>query len=256
MDKDKLLEYVVYGLAGVFMIFEIALKLMPRAMPNLLGNNEISIFVMIIVIFISIVNHKVSEISRSVKSIRRFSSKADAFDHVAKQIAKAKECIDDVTLSWSDFVPYTGTQERNACEKYKEAMKEACKNIPYREVSSMPKIYLERTESLFGFENYSLVYYDIESHKMPLTSYIIIDKKEVILGFDRKNRESSESCELVLLSLRNSDLVEYYCNNFNSLWRDGTIIKIGTTIKRNEFESIKKKRLNFKKGIESETTNC
>lgn len=120
--------------------------------------------------------------------------------------------------------------------------------IKYREVSSLTdEHYFRRSINLIekGYYSYHLGYYDISENPVPLISYIIIDSKEVVLGFYRVPVLPLEG--EVYLCITQSILVRLFRDYFETLWTGSTKVKEADWVNKDLISQIKKK-LNIEGG--------
>jgi len=195
----------------------------------------------------TILNQKIVDITNAIEKHSQinaytFTNIAEVYKSIAKKIDGAKQCIEDIT--WGSYTNYRTEEEQTAYEEYVASMKVACakKNISYKEVSSLSDMmYLKRSKELFEFTNYSLRYYNIENYIAPLNSYIIIDKKEVILGFVRERDRYIPKDSMIFLCVTEPNLVAYYIDYFNSIWEKGQKIKEASVIYNDKLKEIENK---------------
>ena len=244
-------------------------------------NNELTIIIMLITACITLLTQAILKIKKSIDKYNTklddrlrnitdkiekhpqinactFTNIAEVYKYIAEKIYGAKQYVEDIT--WGSYTNYRTEEEQTAYKEYENSMKVACakKNISYKEVSSLSDImYLNRSKELFKFTNYSLRYYNIDNYVVPLNSYIIIDKKEVILGFLRERNRNFPKDSMVFSSITEPNLVAYYIDYFNSLWEKSQKIKESNIIDNNKLNEIENKLGNkgVKKKKNLETLN-
>ena len=199
------------------------------------------------------VNSKIKESTDSlIEMIRNlrggevlpFENVAELYDYVTAKLSTASKSVDDIT--WGSRKGYRTKVERETYEKYLKAIEGVCEKetIKYREVSSLTdEHYFRRALNLIkkGYYSYHLGYYDISKNPVPLISYIIIDSKEVVLGFYRGPEGE------VYLSVRQFDLVKLFESYFETLWDRSTKVKEADWVNEDLINQIKKK-LNIEGG--------
>jgi hypothetical protein len=131
-----------------------------------------------------------------------------------------------------------------------KAIESVCRKgtIKYREVSSLTdEHYFRHSLNLIekGYYSYHLGYYNISENPVPLMSYIIIDFKEIVLGFYRVLLLSSEG--EVYLSISQPILVRLFKDYFETLWAGSVEVKEASMVNYNLINQIKKK-LNIEEG--------
>jgi len=172
-----------------------------------------------------------------------FRDITEVYKYITKKIKNAEISIDDIT--WGSYTKCRSVNDQKEYDDFIIAMKTACQNsnLCYREVSSLSdEPYLSRSESLFEFDNYNLKYYNIKDTNIPLSSYIMIDKEEVILGFIKEKNNPILKNNITFLSTKDPDFIQLYSNYFDSLWEKGRKIKENDYI---DYEKIKNIRDSF-----------
>lgn len=202
------------------------------------------------------VNSKVEEstsrLIREIKNLRgvevlRFENVANLYNYVTTKLSTVNKSVDDIT--WGSRKGYRTEIEKEAYENYLKAVEAVCQKgtIKYREVSSLTdEHYFQRSMNLIteGHYSYHLGYYDISQNPAPLISYIILDSKEVVLGFYRVPLLPSEG--EVYLSIAQPDLVRLFEDYFETLWLGSAKVKEATKVNHDLIYQIKKK-LNIEK---------
>ena len=177
-----------------------------------------------------------------------FENVAELYDYVAVKLSTTSKSVDDIT--WGSRKGYRTKVEEEAYENYLKAVESVCRKgtIKYREVSSLTdEHYFRRSLNLIekGYYSYHLSYYNISENPVPLMSYIIIDSKEVVLGFYRVPLLSSEG--EVYLSVSQPILVRLFEDYFETLWAGSVKVKEASMVNYDLINQIKKK-LNIEEG--------
>ncbi len=175
-----------------------------------------------------------------------FETVGKLYNYVAEKLNSASKSIDDIT--WGSRKGYRTEAEEKAYNNYLEAIEAVCKKgtVKYREISSLTdEHYFWRSMNLIekGYYSYHAGYYDISENTVPLMSYIIIDSKEVVLGFYRVPTLPSEG--EIYLSVSQPMLVNLFKDYFETLWVGSVKIKEAKTINCDILNQIKK-NLNIK----------
>lgn len=197
---------------------------------------------------ISLIGESTTRIENKIQDLEGskvlyFENVAEVFNYVATKIENATKSIDDITWGFRRREDYRTTAEEEAYENYLKAMEAVCKkgNIKYREISSLiDEHYFQRSMNLIQKEyiSYHLGYYDISSAP-PLMSYIIIDSKEVIIGFYRVPFLSPEG--EIYLSITQPEIVKLFQDYFEVLWIHSRKVKEGRRIDQLLIDEIKRK---------------
>lgn len=176
--------------------------------------------------------------------VLRFKNITEVYNYIAGKISSAEETVDDIT--WGSRKEYRTQDEKIAYQNYLNVMAQSCQKqqITYREISSLAnEHYFKRAENLLKYYNYRLGYHDISHFTVPLMSFIIIDSKEVMMGFYRVPTLSPEG--EVYLSIKNPVILSLYRDYFETLWASSIKLKEGDEIDTSAIGSIKA-RLNIK----------
>ena len=168
-----------------------------------------------------------------------FRDVAEVYRYIARRLDAASESVDDIT--WGSRKEYRSSEEQQAYAEYVKSLRNACaiRGVRYREVSSLTdEHYFRRSIDLVkeGHYSYHLGYYDTSAVKIPLISYIIIDKNEAIFGFYRVPILSMEG--EVYLRITDEATLPLFKDYFETLWAGSTKIKEGNTIDWNTIKSL------------------
>jgi len=163
--------------------------------------------------------------------IRHFKDVGEVYQYVASKVAGARHGVKDIT--WGSYTGYRTEHEEECYKKYLYTIDDVCKkgNIMYEEISSLSdEHYFRRSARLLGYYNYHLAYHDISCVKVPLISYVIVDAREVVIGFYRVPGVRRPLDRIVYLSVTNPMLVRFFGDYFEALWHGATILKESRTV--------------------------
>jgi len=174
--------------------------------------------------------------------ILHFKNVAQIYSYVATKLHGVSKSVDDIT--WGSRVAYRTSAEQKAYQDYLEAMEAVCdrKDIEYREISSLTdKHYYDRAINLIekGYYTYNLGYYDLTHMPVPLFSYILFDRQEVVVGFYRVPKLPLPG--EVYISITHPAIVPLFVDYFDTLWAGSTKIKDGPNIDHAILNQIKEK---------------
>jgi len=170
-------------------------------------------------------------------NVRSLPGVVEVYDYVAERIAVATKSVDDIT--WGSRKHYRSTVEQEAYERYTEGVRVATarKDLVYREISTLSnESYLRRAVALLGAYGYHLAYYDTTTCTVPLMSFMILDREEVILAFYRSEHVSVGS--EMYLAITEPLLVALFSDYFDTLWRTAIILKEGPQTYKNQLQAI------------------
>lgn len=174
--------------------------------------------------------------------VLQFENVAELYNHVETKLSTASKSVEDIT--WGSRKSYRTKVEQEAYVNYVAAIEKVCSkgNINYREVSSLSdENYFRRSMNLIDKQYYSyhLGYYDISEITVPLISFIIIDAKEVILGFYRVPSLDSEG--EIYLSITQPDTVKLFKDYFEVIWVRSDKVKDADLVNHDLINQIKHK---------------
>jgi len=158
-----------------------------------------------------------------------FQDVGDAYIYIIEKLRNAKSTIEDVT--WGSYEGYRNKKEQKSYDTYIKTMEEVIKkgHITYKEISSLStKHYFDRADNLISNYGYHLGYIDISLIKIPLMSFIIIDSKDVIIGF--KKVEGVIQPSNIYISITDPNIVGFYKSYYNDLWNSATKIKESSSV--------------------------
>ena len=191
-------------------------------------------------------NRKMNRLTKSIgaidthkASILEFNNAAEIYDFISKELLRAKESIEDIT--WGSYTGYRTKEEQDSYENYVKTIEKVCrrKNVMYKEISSLSdEHYFNRAKNLFRHYNYHLAYHDTRSINVPLISYVLIDRKEVILGFSRIPGEIRPLDGIKYLCIRDPDLVKFFSDYYDSIWGRAIKLKESNQIDQEQVEQI------------------
>lgn len=187
------------------------------------------------------VNVPINQISVGGKDeVIVFPNVAHLYRFIANKIRKAESSIDDIT--WGSRTEYRNKDEDDAYKDYVKAMADTCQSglVSYREISSLTNLhYFDRAYKFVESNqyNYQLAYYDTSHVELPLMSYIIIDQKEVLLGFYRV--PVFKDGEKQYLSITNPHVVALFIDYYAVLWQKADKLKEGRKIDKERLKKIR-----------------
>ena len=177
----------------------------------------------------------ISTISRAIRSLDGvevvvFDDGAKFLNYFLTRVQNAKR-IDDISWSVSDLIPTK--QEMEDFSRYRDVVAEVASraDVIWREIvifvnkSRFEQIKRHLTDETPG---YNVVFYDNPPSDTPLRiSFAIVDNDEVFLA-GQEHR----------LVIRHPDVVKYFSQYYAKLWEHGKPLKIGKSVKVNQFEAI------------------
>lgn len=99
--------------------------------------------------------------------------------------------------------------------------------------------YFRRATNLLSHYSYHLAYHDISCIDVPLISYVIIDAKEVVLGFCRVPGITRPLDNIIYLSVTNPLLVKFFFDYYVSIWHKAVKLKESTQINKDKIDEIR-----------------
>jgi hypothetical protein len=168
--------------------------------------------------------------------IIEFKNVGEVYDYVADKLLAANDTVEDIT--WASYTGFRTEQEQHSYQNYLRAMEDVCKKgyVMYKEISSLSDThYFQRAENLLQYYSYHLAYHDISAIDVPLISYILIDTKEVILGFYKVTGVTRAFEGIVYLSIQNPLMIKFFHDYYEKIWSSAE--------KLNEANKINTKRL-------------
>lgn len=170
---------------------------------------------------------------------------SECYKFVSKCLDQAVTSVDDIT--WGARTEYRSEEERSAYKSYTESVERVCQNgnVSYREISSLNnRHYFERSEKLINLSyGYSLGYFDTQNIRVPLVSFIVIDKKIAIMGFYRSSKMAAAVDGGDFLYITNPLMMAFLNDYYQTLWDASHKIKEGEHIDFNTFAQIRKNLL-------------
>lgn len=193
---------------------------------------------------IETIGDQLGKLSNPLHEMRvlEFDNVGDVYDYVADRLQGATDTIEDIT--WASYTGYRTEKEQHAYENYVRTMEEICKkgNIMYKEISSLSDShYFDRAHNLCQYYSYHLAFHDISSIDVPLISFIIIDSREVILGFYKISGVVRALEGIVYLSIQNPLIIKFFSDYYDKIWTKAEKLKEANTINVNRLEKIKNK---------------
>lgn len=176
--------------------------------------------------------------SRGVQ-VQRFETTADVYAYVAHKVRSAEKSVDDIT--WGMRTEHRTEAEEAAYRDYLDAMDAACQKsvLAYREVAALADThYYGRAARLVekGYLNYSLGYYDISSPGLPPPlSYVIVDGRELIMGF---YRDPEALAGEVYLAITDPTVVALFSDYYEVLWSKAHKLKAGHRVDAEKMSAI------------------
>jgi len=182
-----------------------------------------------------------SRLGGGVEAIQ-FADVAEVYRYAAGRIRSATVSVDDIT--WGSRKNFKTENEKQAYSDYLAAMKEACAKgtLAYREISNLvDQHYFGRAKAMVdgGYSTYHLGYHDTLHNDVPMMSYMIIDRTEVVVGFLRAPTFSP--AEKVFLSIKDPQIVEFFKGHYDELWDKSKKMKEGDTIDRKSLAEIEQR---------------
>ncbi len=174
--------------------------------------------------------------------IDRFANLQECYEYIADRVLKADTTVDDLTFGFKEPLITPDTQK--AYDRYLEAICRASsrrgKTISYRVVMSFPAIEnISRAKSMLqqNLIGYRLRYYEFTQTNLPaLLSFMVVDAREVILGFYRAPYLPSE--KEITMAIRHPDVVQLFQDYFDSIWLGAKTLKEGGKIELTALDEI------------------
>jgi hypothetical protein len=190
------------------------------------------------------ISYQLSQFTSSSHDLRvlEFSNVGDVYNYVADKLQGATDTVEDIT--WGSYTGYRTEKEQLAYEFYVKTMEEICGkgDIMYKEISSLSDShYFDRAQNLCQYYSYHLAYHDISSMDVPLISFIIIDSKEVIIGFYRILGVVRALEGIVYLSIQNPLMIKFFSDYYGKIWAKAEKLKEANTVKIKRLEEINNK---------------
>ena len=182
--------------------------------------------------------------------VDQFQDVGDVYNYVSAKLRNANTSIKDIT--WGSYTGYRTEYQQRCYEGYVTTIEDVCKKgkVIYQEISSLSdQHYFHRSANLLKYYNYHLAYHDISATQVPLISYVIIDEKEVVLGFFRVPGITFPPDSIVYLSVTNPLLVHFFFDYFVAIWEKAEKLKEAKKIHNSKIEEIAAKM-----GIELDQT--
>lgn len=161
-------------------------------------------------------------------AIRSFDSDKESFEYMLRRIQEAKFSVTDIT--WENPYRATIVFDESDQERYFQAIEEVSKRVKYREIimicgkkSRADKVV--RLTSKAGKYYELSIYKDLPADSPPRTSFWIIDNEEVFLG---------------KLSIRHAEVVDYFRQHYDDLWKNAIPIKMADTVNKEFIETLRK----------------
>jgi hypothetical protein len=179
-------------------------------------------------------------LTHQAAKVFRFKDVAESYEHIVKRIDGAECSVDDIT--WGSRTGYRTKPELDAYKGYAQCLDRVCSKgrVKYREISSLAnEEYFRRSVDLLNknYYSYHLGYYDTSSVRMPpLISYVIIDRAEAIFGFYRAPVLPIDG--EIHVRVTDKDLVDLFCDYFETLWTGSIKIKESAKIDWDRIEAI------------------
>jgi len=197
------------------------------------------------------INNKIDQSSvRVMEEIKKlhgaevlhFDNVTQVYSYVTTKLHGVSKSVDDIT--WGSREAFRTNTEKEAYQEYLKAMEAVCerKNIEYREVSSLTdNHYYDRAKNLIekGYYTYNLGYYDITQLSVPLFSFIIFDRQEVVAAFYRHPKLPLPG--EVYISITHPLIVRLFGDYFDTLWAGSRKIKDGLNVDNTTFNQIKER---------------
>lgn len=169
--------------------------------------------------------------------VRRLSGVTEVYDYLATNLDGPARTIDDIT--WGLRRNWGSPDEANAYDRYARSMHRACSRpgVKYREISTLSSPeYFQRALSLGLSYGYHLAWYDTAQCRLPLMSFMLIDRREVVFAFYRF--ESSMNADEIYAVVTEPLLVELFRDYFETLWDGGAKLKLGADVVFDELAGI------------------
>ena len=153
-----------------------------------------------------------------------FGDVTELYGYLAQRVRTVRRTIDDIT--WGSRKGYRSIEERQAYGTYVASVQSVARkeNVTYREVSSFAdRQYLDRSKQLFDVYGYQLRYVSVLDCTVPLLSFIVLDREEIVFGFYR-GRGRSDVGE-IYLSVRETAMVTLFTDYFDTIWGQAVKVK-------------------------------
>jgi hypothetical protein len=165
-----------------------------------------------------------SSSSRTIRAlqgveVRAFHDGADFISYFLDRARRANR-VDD--MRWGTPVPPSSAREREIYDSYSQVIAEVASrpDVVWREVVMfIQKSPFERVKPLLlaHIPGYSVAYYSAVSNEAPpRMTFAIIDAEEVFLASYG-----------LRLAIRHPDVVEYFLQHYEDIWKNGQILKLG-----------------------------
>ncbi|NIS83169.1 MAG: hypothetical protein GTO14_23875 [Anaerolineales bacterium] len=177
--------------------------------------------------------------------IERFANLRECYEYLEESVLNAESTIDDLTFGFKE--PLITPDAQRAHDKYLEAIASATsrreKTISYREVMSFPALdHISKAESLLSQDlpGYRLRFYEFTQTNLPaLLSFMVVDSREVILGFYRAPYLPSE--REITMAIRHPDIVQLFQDYYDSIWLGAKVLKEGDRSERAMLKEIEQR---------------
>jgi hypothetical protein len=168
-----------------------------------------------------------SSSSRTIRSLkgveaRTFNDGASFISYFAERTRQAHR-VDDI--SWGTPVPPSSAREKEVYDSYYQVIAEVASkpDVIWREVVMfIQKSRFDRIKPLLlaGIPGYSAAYYDAVSKEAPpRMTFAIVDGEEVFLASYG-----------LRVAVRHPDIVEYFSQYYEDIWKNGNTLKIGSQV--------------------------
>lgn len=174
----------------------------------------------------------------SVKVVS-FSNRKEYTDYRARRLKTAKK-IDDVTWRFQGYSGQTYSKGENSVKSEEEQIISQIikrSDVIWRGVAAFNRLeHLEREKPLItDSENvgYNFGIYEVDPRKSPpLTGFMIIDNKELLIAYPHKN---------IRLAIHNPQIVKLYSEYFEDIWQMSHKLKQGNKIDLQKLQSLESK---------------
>lgn len=172
------------------------------------------------------INEEIEKNTSSKSNTLEFDNASEMYEFISEELLNAKTSIEDIT--WGSYTGYRTKNEQISYENYVKTIDRVCKHgkVMYKEISSLSdKHYFNRSKNLFKYYNYHLRYHNIKSIEVPLISYVIIDRKEVIIGFYRITGQTRPSDGVKYLCIKDENIIKFFVDYYDLIWHKGINLK-------------------------------
>jgi hypothetical protein len=161
----------------------------------------------------------------STTDVRTFSNASSLYEYVIERIATAKDSVDDVTWGAETKGIDRIGQDRNLYQKYLETIRRIGRGdggaaVCYQEVIDVSGEHRSRAQDILAAEldNHHLKRPGDRTKNLPLLSFMIVDRSEVIFAFYRTPSQVVKKGEDIAMAIRHPVIVAAFQAYFNKIW--------------------------------------